>query len=103
MRSPRKWQYLWAYIGHAAQGLAVGILVPPPFMAVLLAMFYLRYQQVEYNRFDKAATRERMGIPPVDDWPSRDIADWMVGGWLGLAIGIVGWGAAAIHYGKGWL
>ena len=40
-------------------------------MAVLLAIFYLRYQQVEYNRFDKTEARRRIGMEVVDDWPRK--------------------------------
>ena len=40
-------------------------------MAVLLAIFYLRYQRVEYNHFDKTEARRRIGMEVVDDWPRK--------------------------------
>ena len=98
MRNPRKRAYTLSYAAHVAQGMIVAILLPPPVMALVLALYYLRYQEVESVRFQQVQSRRDANLSVVDDWPSRDIADWMIGGWVGLPISTVAWASALCYY-----
>ena len=98
-RDPRDWgRFRWGYIAHVFQGLLVcaglGFVALP-----ILAWFYLEYQKTEYRRFsdvrDMYLKFDELGRPGdearswiVGDWISRDIGDWLYGGYLGAVIGI---------------
>ena len=98
-RDPRDWdRFKWGYIAHFAQGLLVcaglGFLALP-----VLAWFYLEYQKTEYRRFRdvrdiylRFAEQGKDGDDTknwiVGDWISRDIGDWLYGGYVGALAGI---------------
>ena len=114
-RAPRNPKYWPAYFGHAVQGFVCGAIVPPPISFVLLVIGYWLYQVVEYRRFadrrdaeqwaweKEHAYIEAMGKPidmrewVVDDWPSRDIADHMIGMWVGAVVGLPTWMLIALR------
>ena len=98
-RDPRDWsRFKWGYIAHFAQGLLVcaglGFVALP-----VLAWFYLEYQTTEYHRFrdvrDMYLKFDELGKSDeeakswiVGDWISRDIGDWLYGGYAGALAGI---------------
>lgn len=90
-REPRDPAYRWAYWGHRAQGLAVVstlAVANPALGAAALGLAFGVYQVVEWlaYRSHRDAWYDGKGYTP--DSPSRDIADWMAGGWAGFAKGI---------------
>ena len=87
MRAPRKAKYLWSYAGHVLQGVVLGVVLGF-LMAVALVVLYLAYQRIEYSRFKDRVATETAGRRLLDDWPSRDIADFMLGGWIGMWLGL---------------
>ena len=81
-REPRNWRKYWhSYLAHGAQGLGVGFALPTTVALVLAFVGYLVYQVVEYGRF-----RDMDSGVKCSDWPSRDIADCMLGLWVGLLL-----------------
>ena len=86
-RLPRRHRYLLSYIGHAAQGLVcaliLGWLAP-----LVIVSCYLAYQRLEFLRAQCLRDAKLSGIPILDEWPSRDVADFMIGLWIGLPIGV---------------
>ena len=83
-REPRNWGRYWhSYLAHGAQGLVVGFALPTTVALVLAFVGYLVYQVVEYGRF-----RDMGSGVKCSDWPSRDIADFMLGLWVGLLLRI---------------
>ena len=81
-REPRNWRKYWhSYLAHVAQGLVVGFALPTTVALVLAFVGYLVYQVVEYGRF-----RDMDSGVKCSDWPSRDIADFMLGLWVGLLL-----------------
>ena len=97
MREPRRWKYAPHYLAHIAQGAVIGFVLPPVVMGVLLALGYMYYQLVEYQRFQRTQERREAGLPVLDDWPSRDIADWQIGGWIGFLFGMGVWAWLGSH------
>ena len=106
-REPRNWRKYWhSYLGHAAQGLICGVLGTPVGAALIIAYCYAQYQRLEYQRFrDRRDTQwynagpgQRDAKPLVDDWPSRDVADFMVGAWMGLGLQLAVVVALVIRY-----
>ena len=83
-RQPRNPAYFWSYAGHIAQGFICGLAMP----LVWLPLAYIAYQCIEWICFWK---RNEAGKFLADDHPSRDIADFMAGGWIGSAFGIPLW------------
>ena len=86
-RNARNRRYWASYLAHALQGFIAGLLVPMPFNVMLASFGYCLYQVIEYWRFaGKRDALFRWGTKAiVDDWPSRDIADWVIGLWCGIA------------------
>ena len=83
-REPRNWRKYWhSYLAHVAQGLVVGFALPTTVALVLAFVGYLVYQVVEYGRF-----RDMDSGVKCSDWPSRDIADCMLGLWVGWLLRI---------------
>ena len=83
-REPRNWGKYWhSYLAHVAQGLLVGFAIPTVVALVLAFVGYLTYQVVEYRRFRDIGREVK-----CSDWPSRDIADFMLGLWAGLLLQI---------------
>ena len=85
-RSPREWKYAPSYLGHYLQGLIVALMVPFPVMGIILAWYYMRYQENEHRRAKEVQTSVMAGLPVLGEWISRDIMDWMSGGWTGTLI-----------------
>ena len=84
-REPRSWRRYWhSYLAHGAQGLVVGLALPTTVALVLAFVGYLVYQVVEYGRCRDIGRGGTCG-----DWPSRDIADFMLGLWVGWLLRIV--------------
>ena len=82
-REPRNWRKYWhSYTAHVAQGLVVGWSLPTTVALVLAFVGYLVYQVVEYGRC------RDIGRVKCGDWPSRDIADFMLGLWIGWLLRI---------------
>lgn len=96
-RAPRNPKYLASYIGHGLQGFICAVLATPVGAALIITYCYCQYQRVEYQRFrDRRDTDwynqgpgQRDAKPLVDDWPSRDIADFMLGAWVGVGVQIL--------------
>ena len=97
-RDPRDWgRFKWGYIAHAAQGFftcaGLGFAALP-----VLAWYYVVYQRTEYRRFRDVrdlylqleGTERNVKDWVVGDWISRDVGDWLYGGYAGAAAGI-GW------------
>ena len=83
MRQPRNWKKHWkSYAGHLVQGVVVGWLLPDYHAAWGVLLCYLLYQVVEWLRFRDVV----QGID-LSDWPSRDIADFLAGVWIGVVAG----------------
>lgn len=83
-REPRNWRKYWhSYTAHVAQGLVVGFALPTTLASVLAFVGYLVYQVVEYGR-----CRDIGRGVQCSDWPSRDIADFMLGLWIGWLLRI---------------
>ena len=83
-REPRDWRKYWhSYLAHGAQGLVVGWSLPMTLALVLAFVGYLVYQVVEYGRCRDSGRGVTCG-----DWPSRDIADFMLGLWIGWLLRI---------------
>ena len=103
-RASRKREYFWSYLGHVAQGFILCLLTTPLLGAFIIAQGYYQYQRIEYQRFkDARDTRwynegpgQRDAKPEVDDWPSRDIADFMIGGWCAMAAWGIGLAVALV-------
>ena len=83
-REPRKWAYAPAYAGHIAQGLLCGIAVP----FIWLPFAFIAYQVTEFCAY---WLRNSAGDYKAHDMVSRDIADFMCGGYVGSIIGIAAW------------
>lgn len=97
-RDPRDWgRHRWDYAFHLGQGLLVcaglGFAALP-----ILAWYYVVYQRTEYQRFSEVRDmylRFREEGDPDEarrwiggDWISRDVGDWLIGGFVGALIGI---------------
>ena len=79
-RKPRNWKANgFAYVGHAAQGLVCGLFMPF-FWAPYL---YAQYQRAEYESY---YNRNKDGDFLADDFVSRDLADWLLGNYIGSII-----------------
>ena len=93
-REPRDPAYRWAYWGHRAQGFAALLALTawsPPAGGAALGLAFLAYQVMEWVAYRSHRDAWYRGEAPTPDSPSRDIADWMAGGWAGFAKG------AALH------
>ena len=85
-RSPRVWKYAPSYLGHFLQGLLVALIVPFPVMGIVLAWYYMRYQENEHRRAKDLQNSIMADLPVLGEWISRDIMDWMAGGWTGTLV-----------------
>ncbi len=86
-RAPRDWRrYGGSYVTHAAQGLVVGLLLSPRLCVLVLAAGYALYQTIEYARALHTERVQRGAAGPLDDTPSRDVSDFLVGVWAGFAV-----------------
>lgn len=93
-REPRDPAYRWAYWGHRAQGYAALLVIAawsPPAAAAGLSLAFVLYQLTEWMAYHSHRDAWYAGKAYTPDSPSRDIADWMAGGWVGFAKG------AALH------
>ena len=84
-REPRDWRKDGHnYAIHIIQGGIIFYLLPWHMSLTFLALGYIIYQIVEYKRARDLRESEMKGWVRVGDWISRDIADWLVGGWVGM-------------------
>ena len=88
-RAPRQRKWLWSYVGHGVQGLLCGLVSPLPLLGIILAWYYLQYQVNEYRRAKDYQIAIRANQQPLQEWLSRDIADWMVGGWIAFGVQVL--------------
>ena len=79
-------KWAWAYIGHAVQGFLSCLVIPLPALGCVLAWYYMKYQETEYRRARDYFDTVTSGRQVLDEWISRDIMHWMVGGWLAFFI-----------------
>ena len=85
MRQPRNWRKYWkSYLGHVVQGVVVGVALPDAHAIWGVFICYTVYQIVEWLRFRDVV----QGIDSTD-WPSRDIADFLAGIWVGFFLGLL--------------
>ena len=86
-RDPRNWDKYWlGYSSHIAQGLLTCYLVPAPYNLILLAAFFIIYQVTEYQRCKDMRWAYKNAWPKLGDWISRDLMDWIYGGWPGVVL-----------------
>ena len=84
-REPRNWRKYWhSYTAHVAQGLVVGFALPTTVALVLSVRVAI--SSTRSLSMDGADDIGR-GVQ-CSDWPSRDIADFMLGLWIGWLLRI---------------
>ena len=97
-REPRSSAYRLAYWAHRGQGwaalLALSWWSPAGAAAALIALF-VAYQTLEWLAYRAHRDAWYEGREYTPDSPSRDIADFMMGGWAGFIKG------AGLHL-SGW-
>ena len=86
-RLPRRSKYLFSYIGHVVQGffaaVVLGWLTP-----IALVACYIAYQALEFSRAIALRRAKANNWAVLDEWPSRDIADFLLGLWGGMVVGM---------------
>ena len=81
-RPERSNKFLLSYFGHALQGCVAGFYVPWLFSSYL----YVNYQKLEYTAY---YNRNKDGEFIAGDTPSRDIADYLIGYYIGSTVSTI--------------
>ena len=66
--------------------MSSGLLTPFPLNLGIIWWTFVQYELVEYRRLADLRDAEHDGRPPVGDWPSLDLMDFLTGLLAGLSV-----------------